>query len=72
MASRISGGGALLSGMARAVRPGDLIRIEYHNRKARFRVVWLGGRESEQRTQAAVQKLEDEECPWIALLKKSD
>jgi hypothetical protein len=72
VASNISGGGALLSGLAREVRSEDLIWIEYQDRKARFRVVWVRGSESEQKTQAAVQRLEKEECPWIALLEKRD
>ena len=71
-ASSISNGGALLSGLAREVRPEDLIWIEYQDRKARFRVVWVRGSESEQKTQAAVQRLEKEECPSIALLEKRD
>ena len=68
VASSISGGGALLSGMAREVRSGDLIWIEYQDRKARFRIVWVRDSESEQKTQAAVHKLEKEECPWKRVL----
>jgi hypothetical protein len=68
VASSISGGGALLSGMAREVRSGDLIWIEYQDRKARFRIVWVRDSESEQKTQAAVHKLEKEECPWKSLV----
>jgi hypothetical protein len=68
-ASSISGGGALLSGMARKVRAGDLIWIEYQERKARFRIVWVRDSESEHKTQAAVHKLEQEECPWQSLVR---
>ena len=68
VASSISGGGALLSGMARKVRSGDLIWIEYQDRKARFRIVWVRDSESEQKTQTAVHKLEKEECPWKRVL----
>jgi hypothetical protein len=71
VASGISGGGALLSGLTREVRPGDLIWIEYRNRKARFGVVCTRGSESEQMTQAAIHKLDNEEWPWIALLEKT-
>src|SRR6266404_9245233 len=69
VASSISGGGALLSGMARKVRSGDLIWIEYQDRKARFRIVWVRDSQSEQKTQAAVHKLEKEECPWKSLVR---
>src|SRR6266700_741782 len=69
VASSISGGGALLSRMAPKVRLGDLIWIEYQDRKARFRIVWMRDSESEQKTQAAVHKLENEECPWKSLVR---
>jgi hypothetical protein len=72
VASSISCGGALLSGLAWQLRPGDLIWIEYNNRKARFRIVWFSGPKSTHNTQAAVQKLQNEECPWIALLSRRD
>jgi hypothetical protein len=48
---------------------GDLIWIEYQDRKARFRIVWVRDSQSEQRTQAAVHKLEKEECPWKSLVR---
>ena len=67
VASSISGGGALLSGMERQVRTGDLVWVEYEDRKARFRIVWVRDSESARKTQAAVQRLENEECPWIGL-----
>jgi hypothetical protein len=68
VASSISGGGALLSGMARKVRSGDLIWIEYQDRKARFRIVWVRDSQSKQKTQVAVHRLENEECPWKNLV----
>jgi len=68
VASSISGSGALLSGVARKVRAGDLIAIEYQDRKARYRIVWVRDSESEQKTQAAVHKIESEECPWQSLV----
>ena len=67
VASCISGGGALLSGMERKLRTGDLVWVEYEERKARFRIVWVRDSESGRKTQAAVHKLENEECPWIGL-----
>jgi hypothetical protein len=69
VASAISGSGALLSGMVREVRPGDLVWVAYRDRKARFRVVWVRDSRSEQMTQAAVHRVENEECPWMALLE---
>jgi hypothetical protein len=50
------------------MRAGDLIAIEYQDRKARFRIVWVRDSESQQKTQAAVQKIENEEYPWKNLV----
>lgn len=66
-ASSISGSGALLSGLSRGIRPGDLLWVEYQQRKARFRIVWVRDSQSERKTQAAVQRLGNEECPWTVL-----
>lgn len=63
-ASNISKGGALLSGLSREVRSGDLIWVEYEGRKARFRIVWVRDSRSGLKSQAAVHRLEKEECPW--------
>ena len=64
MASSISNGGALLSGLSQEIRSGDLLWVQYQQRKARFRIVWVRDSQSERKTQAAVQRLEKEECPW--------
>jgi hypothetical protein len=67
-----SGRGALLSGGGpQSAPPGDLIAIEYQDRKARYRIVWVRDSESEQKTQAALHKIENEECPWKNLLKQT-
>src|SRR5437879_4441057 len=71
VASSISGGGGLLSGLARKVRAGDLVWVEYQDRKGRFRIVWVRDSESEHKTQAAVHKLENEECPWVETLQSA-
>jgi PilZ domain len=63
-ASDISKGGALLSGLSWKVRTGDLVWVEYEGRKARFRIVWVRDSHSGLKFQAAVHRLEKEECPW--------
>jgi hypothetical protein len=67
VASSISGRGALLSGMERQVRTGDLVWVEYEERRARFRIVWVRDSESGRKTQAAIHRLENEACPWAGL-----
>ena len=72
VASGISRSGALLSGILRELRSGDPIWIEYEERKARFRVVWVRDSRSEQKTQVAVHRLEHEGCPWFRLVANVD
>src|ERR1700730_4268340 len=64
IASSTSGSGALLSQISQEMRPGDLIWIEHQGKTARFRIVWVRDSESEQKTQAAVHRVQNEECPW--------
>jgi hypothetical protein len=53
------------------MRSGDLLWVQYEQRKARFRIVWVRDSESDLKTQAAIQKLDKEECPWRLLGKLS-
>jgi len=71
-ASNISGSGALLSGLSREMRSGDLLWVENQQRKARFRIVWVRDSQTGLKTQAAIQKLETEECPWPFVGKPSE
>lgn len=61
-AHNISQSGALLVGIDRKLRCGDLIVVQFGLLKARFRIVWV--RDS----QAAVQRLKQDECPWPEIL----
>jgi hypothetical protein len=64
VASRISKNGALLSGISRHVRSGDIISLEYGGRKSRFKVVWVRDSESHHLIQAAVHLVKAEPCLW--------
>jgi len=64
VASSLSTRDALLSGIFREARPGDLVWIDYAGTKSRFRVVWLRDSELHQLIQAAVHFLKEEPCPW--------
>jgi hypothetical protein len=68
LARDISRGGALLMGLEQELRCGDLILLQYGTVKARFRIVWLRDSEGPYKIQAAVQKLEEDECPWSEVL----
>jgi hypothetical protein len=63
-ATNISSSGALLSQLDVNLKSGDLIGVIYAGRKARFRVVWVLPSGTSQGVQAAVQRIEDDECPW--------
>jgi hypothetical protein len=64
-ATNTSQNGALLSGLSRKIRSGDLLLVEYQQRRARFKVVWVRDSQSPRlKTQAAVHRVEKEECPW--------
>ena len=64
VASSVSESGALLSGITRHVRPGDLLWVERADKRSRFKVVWVRDSESQQLIQAAVHRVTTEPCPW--------
>jgi hypothetical protein len=63
-ASRISNSGALLSGLSRHVRLGDVISVAYGGKQSRFKVVWLRDSQSHHLIQAAIHLMKAESCPW--------
>ena len=63
-ACNISERGARLSGIEHRLRPEDLIGVQYRERRAKFRVVWLRDTLGPEKTLAAVERLEAEACPW--------
>ena len=65
VAHNISQSGALLTGISWALRPEDLIAVQYREKRARYRVVWSRSSGADEKTLAAVQKLEGELCPWV-------
>ena len=69
-AGDISFGGALISGIQLELRPGDLIGIQHGNKRARYRVVWARDSGGAGKNQAAVQRLDDSECPWRDILER--
>jgi len=64
VASDLSRSGALLSGITKQVRSGDLIWVEYGDTRSRFKVVWVRDSESHQLIQAAIHLLKADPCPW--------
>jgi len=68
----VSMGGALLSGIERDLKIGDIIGVQRGEKKARCKVVWTNNTASIQKIQVGVQLLRKHECPWVAELPKAE
>jgi hypothetical protein len=69
-AHSISLTGALLSQVDAELRSGDVIGVLYAGKKARFRVIWARSSESGPKMQAAIHRVDSDECPWLDLLSE--
>lgn len=69
-AHNISSQGVLISGLDAPLKPGDIIGVQYEQKKARCRVVWVVDAGGILKTQAGLQLLEGQECPWKEVLAK--
>jgi hypothetical protein len=67
VASSISNKGALLSGITRPMRSGDLLWVEHGSRKFRFKIIWVRNSETPQLIQADIHLLNTEHCPWARI-----
>ena len=63
-ARNISLRGALLVGLDRTLRSGDLIKIQLGERSARFQVVWVSPDTLARTLKVAVQRIEADSCIW--------
>jgi hypothetical protein len=70
LARNVSGAGALLVGLEMELRCGDLVLLQYGAQRARFRIVWTRDSGGPLRILAAVQRLEEDYCPWQDLLAR--
>ena len=71
-AGNISNHGAKLSGIEHPLAPGDTIGVQLADKKARFKVVWVIPAGHLERTQAGVQILEGQQCPWAQEMAKAE
>ncbi len=67
-ATKVRGSGALLLGVERRTRCGDLIGITYKGTTAQFTIVWIQDFGSKRKFKLAVRRLEGESCAWQELL----
>jgi PilZ domain len=64
----ISGTGARLGGVRAFLHIGDSLGLQYRNRQARFRVVWVGSRSTPTGTQVGIECLEPHKNVWQVTL----
>jgi len=68
IAQNISATGACIYGIEPELKVGDVIGVQYEGKKARCKVVWVVDAGALKKTQAGVQLVMDQDCPWIAAL----
>jgi len=71
-AHNISARGALLCGIEHDLKIGDTIGVQAGENKARCKVVWAMNAWSDQKIHVGVQIVSKLECPWTALLPRSE
>ncbi|MBZ5722532.1 MAG: PilZ domain-containing protein [Acidobacteriia bacterium] len=69
-ADNISSGGALLTGIEHQLTAGDIIGVQYGDKKARFRVVWAIDGGILHKIQVGIELLDGQNCPWRAELSQ--
>jgi PilZ domain len=60
----ISADGAVVQGIKRRVKPGEILEMQYDNGRAQFRVVWVGDFGSPEQHEIGLQALPDEHSLW--------
>jgi hypothetical protein len=67
-AQNVSRTGACIVGLEHEVKVGDVIGVQYENKKARCKVIWVMEAGGLKKVQVGVQLVADQECPWLSLL----
>jgi PilZ domain len=68
----ISKRGAKISGIAHRLSVGDVIGVQFGDRKARVKVMWVIDAGQTQQTDAGIEMLEGQPCPWQHQLAKPE
>jgi hypothetical protein len=67
-AQNVSLTGACICGLDHELKVGDVIGVQYENKKARCKVVWVMEAGALKKVQVGVQLVVDQECPWLSQL----
>jgi hypothetical protein len=70
-ACNISGHGAKLSGIEQQLKAGDILGVQFGDKKARFRVIWAVNAGHLKKNEIGIQLLDGQAVPWSAELKKA-
>jgi hypothetical protein len=68
MAQNISATGACIYGIEPELKVGDVIGVEYEGKKARCKIIWVVEAGALKKTQAGVQLVPEQDCPWATAL----
>jgi hypothetical protein len=60
----VSDGGAVVQGLRRRVRPGEILEVQSDEGKAQFRVIWVGRTGSRAEGEIGIQSLPSEPDIW--------
>ena len=63
-ARNISHHGAKLAGLEKQLKPGDVIGVQFGDKKARCKVIWVVDAGTAQKIEVGVKMLEGQPCPW--------
>lgn len=63
-AKNISNSGAVIQGIQRQVRAGEVLEVQFGDIKAEFRVVWVGKSGTERQGEIGIENLPSEPCIW--------
>jgi hypothetical protein len=64
-AQNVSVNGACICGLEHQLKIGDVIGVQYENKKARFKVIWVMEAGGLKKVQTGVQLVADQDCPWL-------
>ncbi|MFY9912644.1 MAG: PilZ domain-containing protein [Candidatus Sulfotelmatobacter sp.] len=67
-AQNVSLTGACICGLEHELKIGDVIGVQYENKKARCKVIWVMEAGGLKKVQVGVQLVVDQECPWVSQL----
>jgi hypothetical protein len=68
-ADNVTTEGASLSGISHPLKMGDVIGVQYGERKARFKIMWLVDRGTVRKIEAGIQVMDGQYAPWTELAK---